>query len=694
MLNSFFRGRARRHACAGILLLAAAAGCRDGTGSGGGGDSGVASVAVTGAPSGPLLSGGTVQLVASPVNSTGAAVSGQKVSWSSSDTLVATVSGQGLVSAVGAGPVTITATVREKQGAVTLDVRAGGQLGPDGGTLTLLGGAASLVLPANALVQTTTFVLRPAISPPAHARMVPGTTFELGPEGTMFNRLSTLSLRFDPARVPAGVEPSSLQLYMLSQGAWVAVRGSRVNVGARTVAGSITGSGTYAVIGTGAEQVFVHGTVAGGALYAGQTGQLGLVVLDMNRDTLHGRVATWASSDASRATVDGTGKVTAVASGTVSITATVDGKSATTQLQVMARPVPSWNQTEEWATFQGNAGHTGEIAATLDPAAFREQWTATVSAGTRLHPAASGDGKVFVSSDIYYGSQRLWALDAATGSQLWMREFGSISSLQAPAYGNGRVYVQTGGHQDSFLWSLDGGTGTLRFKTAYGNQWSSWLAPVVADSGVYAAGGYYGGMSRFNSTTGAVSYTMGRPQYDGWTPAVADGLVFSYGGGLTATHSRSGAAAYLIADNRLPQAGTPVVTASRYVLGTTSSSLFAVDLANRRVAWVQSGSGMSGTPASADGVIYLVANRQLEARKEIDGTLLWSWSPPEGEPQGTMIVTRNLLFVRTAANTYAVELSAKRHVWSYAASGHLAMTREGLLLISQTNGRVTAISVR
>ncbi len=47
--------------------------------------SAVATVQVGGAPDGPTLVGSRVQLVATPLNATGAVVSDQRITWSSSD---------------------------------------------------------------------------------------------------------------------------------------------------------------------------------------------------------------------------------------------------------------------------------------------------------------------------------------------------------------------------------------------------------------------------------------------------------------------------------------------------------------------------------------------------------------------------------------------------------------------------------
>ena len=94
-------------------------------------------------------------------------------------------------------------------------------------------------------------------------------------------------------------------------------------------------------------------------------------------------------------------------------------------------------------------------------------------------------------------------------------------------------------------------------------------------------------------------------------------------------------------------------------------------------------------------MIFVFNNNQVEARSESDGALGWLWIPPEGTPTGTMIATKNLLFVATAANTYAVDLASHKQVWSYAlGGGRLAMSSQGALLISGASGKLVAINIK
>src|SRR5207249_952320 len=81
----------------------------------------VASVEVTPATA-SVQAGQTVQLTATPRDAGGTPLSGRTVTWSSSNTAVATVSNGGLVSGVTPGSATITATSEGKSGTSSVTV--------------------------------------------------------------------------------------------------------------------------------------------------------------------------------------------------------------------------------------------------------------------------------------------------------------------------------------------------------------------------------------------------------------------------------------------------------------------------------------------------------------------------------------------------------------------------------------------
>jgi alpha-tubulin suppressor-like RCC1 family protein len=75
------------------------------------------------------------------------------------------------------------------------------------------------------------------------------------------------------------------------------------------------------------------------ALRDGASRQLTTTLKDANGATLTDRVVSWESSDSRKATVSGSGLVTAIAEGTATITAKVEGASGTTSVTVSLRPV-------------------------------------------------------------------------------------------------------------------------------------------------------------------------------------------------------------------------------------------------------------------------------------------------------------------------------------------------------------------
>jgi hypothetical protein len=499
----------------------------------------------------------------------------------------------------------------------------------------------------------------------------------------------------------ASSDTTVAQVYTYGNGVSVFAAGPGVAVIVAS-SGQARASASFSVIVEPVASVQV--TPASSAAYVGLTTTFTGTALDSIGIPLTGRTVTWSSSNAALATVDAAGQVTARSNGVVTITAKCEGKSASAMVTVVARPTADWSGvTEDWVTYQGNAGHTGYVPATLDPVVFTKLWeTAISTSGWGNNQAAVGGGRVFVSTYGYFADQQLAALDAATGAVLWTRDFGAIHSVDPPTYADGTVYVATGGHEDSFLWAFDAATGGERFHTAYENQWSRWQAPVISGGNVYMAGGYYGGMYSFDAAGGERWFNQ-LGQYDGFTPAVAGGLVYAFTGmvspSITVTDAATGAVVDSLSDPSLVAMGwtlgaTPVLGAAHDVLTAQGNRLLSFDLQGHRLAWQAQGS-FGGQPVVANGVVYAMNGLDIEARRESDGSQLWVWHRPNGtQLLYDMIVTRNLLFVSDGATTFAFDLDARLQGWSYPAGGELSLGKDGLLLIARTDGTLTAIKVK
>ncbi|HEY6156194.1 MAG TPA: Ig-like domain-containing protein [Gemmatimonadales bacterium] len=249
---------------------------------------------VTLAPSSVTVTvGGTVSLVATLKDANGNTLAGRVVTWVSSNPGAATVSGTGLATAVTVGSTTITATSEGQSGSATVSV-------------TAVPVASVSVSPATASVQAGQTVQLSASPKDASGTALSGRT------------VTWASSNVGVATVSGGVV-------------------SGVAAGSVTISATSEGqSGTATVSVTAVPVASVSVSPATASVSAGQTVQLTASPKDASGNTLSGRTVTWASSNAGVATVSANGLVSGIAAGSVTITATSEGRSGTSALTVTA----------------------------------------------------------------------------------------------------------------------------------------------------------------------------------------------------------------------------------------------------------------------------------------------------------------------------------------------------------------------
>ncbi len=224
---------------------------------GGGGtqpqDLDVAAVIVTPAAHTFMSLGETLQFSAIALDPEDNEIAGRAFTWSSSDTDIATVSSTGAVTAAANGSADITAATGGISGTAAIEVVTNQiSVSPDGGLGTAANGRVSLSFPPGAVNEPIIVTVDRATSAPSSSRLIPGTAFQFGPDGTLFNLPVQLSISFDPESIPVGVPEGALRLFHATQDAWVLVGGSDVNLGMNAVIGSIEGFSVYAALAAGA----------------------------------------------------------------------------------------------------------------------------------------------------------------------------------------------------------------------------------------------------------------------------------------------------------------------------------------------------------------------------------------------------------------------------------------------------------
>lgn len=242
-----------------------------------------------------LSVGGTVGLNVTLKDANGQVVTGQPVTWSSSNTSVATVSRAGVVTALNPGDARIAVSAFGKSATAQI-------------TVTARPVASVVVTPAVVSVQTgatTTLQARPLDS---DGNALNGRTVTWA---TGNAAIATVNA----SGVVTGVSPGATAITATVEG--------RVAQVAVTV--------TLPPVAT------VSVTPTRDTLAVGGSRQFTVVVRDAGGAALTGRTIAWSSSNVAVATVSSTGSVAAVAPGTVTITATSEGRTGTATVVVLAR---------------------------------------------------------------------------------------------------------------------------------------------------------------------------------------------------------------------------------------------------------------------------------------------------------------------------------------------------------------------
>jgi uncharacterized protein YjdB len=318
-----------------------------------------------------LFVGQTAVLSATVTDANGTVVTDRPITWASSNTLVASVSPTGVLTAVAPGSATITASAGGKSGAATVVV-------------TLVPVGSVTVVPATkTLVAGTTTTL---------------TTTVKDANGTIVTD-----------RLVAWTSSNDLVATVSATGVVTAV-----SVGAATIAAISEGKSGTSTITVTAVPVASVSLPATMTLVAGQTATLTPTVKDANGTVVTDRIVTWSSNNTEVATVSSGGVVKAVATGTAAITATSETKSGSAVLTVTPAPVGS--VTILPSTSSRASGQTVQLAATVKDttgAVVTDRavsWTssdpliATVSASGLVSALATGTATITATSETKSGT--------------------------------------------------------------------------------------------------------------------------------------------------------------------------------------------------------------------------------------------------------------------------------------------------
>jgi len=313
-----------------------------------------------------IVPGASVKLTATPTGS--GQTLNRTISWTSSDNTKATVGTDGTVTGAAPGSASITATAEGISAHATVTVLDGGLITSSGGAVHAAAGVVTLVAPAGAVAANVSVVVQQTVNPPASPGLIAGTAYALAPVTAAFAHSATLTIKYSPAAL-GQIPRSTLALYFLNNGSWQTVAGSSVDSANAAVSAPVSQLGTYAIIGTVPPAAVATITLDATSLslYPGLTRVVASTVKDANGSVLSDRTISWSSSNGGVASVTGQGAITSAAFGSATITATVEGKSATVSVSVKHDPI----------LFVHGFASSGQIWGTMIGSLVADGWLAS-----------------------------------------------------------------------------------------------------------------------------------------------------------------------------------------------------------------------------------------------------------------------------------------------------------------------------
>lgn len=284
---------------------------------------GVAEVVVT-----PLTAsvavGGTLPLQATLRDAGGQTVSGPAVVWSVQDSSIATVSPAGVVTARAVGNTQVAASANGKSGLASIAV-------------TPVPVASVSVAPAHVDLAPGAHATLGAVAYDASGRPLDGRAIIWASSNT---GIATV----DASGAVTALAAGTALITATSEG--------------------ISGSAAVSVAAPSVASVAILPQAA--TIQRGSTVQLAVNVTDQSGAAVTGRAPTWTSSNTSIATVSTSGLVTAVATGSASVVAALDGKADTASITVVAVPVGSVTIAPTTASL--TIGQSATLTATVKDA--------------------------------------------------------------------------------------------------------------------------------------------------------------------------------------------------------------------------------------------------------------------------------------------------------------------------------------
>jgi uncharacterized protein YjdB len=320
-------------------------------------------------------------LSATVLNQNGQTVDSASITWGSSDTTIATVSTNGVVTLVAAGTANITATVGHLQARVPTTV-------------------------SKKVIRVTAISVSPST-----VSLYPGSTSPLSAiaKDSVNQAVTGQSISWTSSNTKVATVSASGIVTAIAIGSAV------ISAQVGTSAGTVTGTANISVVQAPVTAVSVSPKTVSTTI--GAKSQLTATATTASGTVVTNVTPTWSSNNTAAATVSSTGMVTGVSAGTATVTVSVSGLTATASVSVAgAAPAAVASVTVSPATVTLAVGATQQATATDKTSsgatttgtattwATSNTGVATVSSSGVVTGVSAGTATIFGTSSGEYGT--------------------------------------------------------------------------------------------------------------------------------------------------------------------------------------------------------------------------------------------------------------------------------------------------
>jgi uncharacterized protein YjdB len=344
-----------------------------------------------------VLPGQQMQLTASTYDVKGNKLSGRTVTWTSSNTAIATVSASGMVTAVATGKADVTALADGKSAIVPVTVSAPATSA--GSTAPVVSVDVTLNAPSIVAGQSTqaNAVLKDASNNVLTGRTIAWSSSDIN--------VATVNA----TGMVTGIKAGSATITAVSEG--------HAGTAALTATAAATSPASVASISL---------VLSAASAVVGSTAQVTATLKDSAGNVLTGRTVTWVSSDATVAGVAANGLITALKAGSVTITASSGGSTGSIMFTATAPTSPVHMITLTSNASAIKIGELTQVSGVVKDVSGNAIpgvtifWSssptsvATISSSGMVTGRGAGSATIYAKADTVTRSMSIAVIDSAT----------------------------------------------------------------------------------------------------------------------------------------------------------------------------------------------------------------------------------------------------------------------------------------